>query len=470
MGIPNVGAGQIAINFGMTGPNFTTVSACATGGHAIGESSETIRRGDADVMIAGGAEAGIYEPMVGGFAAMRALSTRNEDPEGASRPFDKGRDGFVISEGCGVVVLEALEHAEARGVPILAELTGYGATADASHITLPAPGGIGAVRAARRALEKAGMSADEIDHVNAHATSTPEGDKAELQALRTIFGERAGEVRDHRQQVDGGTHPRRGRCDRSGVHDPRDARRLRAADDQPRGSRRGGRGPRPDAERRCAPGHADRAQQLVRVRWPEHRPRVPPVGRMTDDQLPTNGSIEPVLEPEPAALEPAAVAEPEAVEPVAAAESAADADLLALIDRLAGLLERSDLTELEVEAGGTGLVLRKPVAVAAAAVAAAAPVVEVAAQAAAAAPELPPARPAVSAPLTGIFYASPAPGSAPYVQVGGEVAVGQVIGLIEAMKLFNEIKSDLAGRVVKVVAESGALVKAKQPLIEVEPL
>ena len=194
MGIPNTGAGQIAINFGMTGPNFTTVSACATGGHAIGESSETIRRGDADVMIAGGAEAGIYEPMVGGFASMRALSTRNDDPAGSSRPFDKGRDGFVISEGCGVVVLEALEHAEARGVPILAELIGYGATADASHITLPAPGGIGAVKAARRALEKAGISANDVDHVNAHATSTPEGDKAELQALRTIFGDRAGEV------------------------------------------------------------------------------------------------------------------------------------------------------------------------------------------------------------------------------------------------------------------------------------
>ena len=194
MGIPNVGAGQVAINFGMTGPNFTTVSACATGGHAIGEATETIIRGDADVMIAGGTEAGIYEPMVGGFAAMRALSTRNDDPEGASRPFDKGRDGFVIGEGCGVVVLEALEHAEARGATIFAEVCGYGATADASHITLPAPGGIGAVRAARRALEKAGMSPDQIDHVNAHATSTPEGDKAELQAIRTIFGDRAGEV------------------------------------------------------------------------------------------------------------------------------------------------------------------------------------------------------------------------------------------------------------------------------------
>ncbi len=194
MGIPNVGAGQIAISFGMTGPNFTTVSACATGGHAIGEASETIRRGDADVMIAGGTEAGIYEPLVGGFAAMRALSTRNDDPEGASRPFDKGRDGFVPGEGAGVLVLEDLEHARARGVPILAELISYGATADASHITLPSPGGIGAVRAARRALDKAGIAVDEIDHVNAHATSTPEGDKAELQSIRTIFGERAGEV------------------------------------------------------------------------------------------------------------------------------------------------------------------------------------------------------------------------------------------------------------------------------------
>ena len=190
-GIPNVGAGQIAISFGMTGPNFTTVSACATGGHAIGESWETIRRGDAEVMIAGGSEAGSYEALVGGFAAMRALSQRNDDPEGASRPFDQGRDGFVIGEGAGVIVLEALEHAEARGAEPLAELVGYGATADASHITLPAPGGIGAVRAARRALEKAGLQPNQIDHVNAHATSTPEGDKAELQAIRTIMGDAA---------------------------------------------------------------------------------------------------------------------------------------------------------------------------------------------------------------------------------------------------------------------------------------
>ncbi|HEY0443082.1 MAG TPA: beta-ketoacyl-ACP synthase II [Candidatus Limnocylindrales bacterium] len=194
MGIPNVGAGQVAISFGMTGPNFTTVSACATGGHAIGEAWETIRRGDADVMVAGGAEAAIYEALIGGFCAMRALSTRNDDPEAASRPFDKGRDGFVIGEGAGVLFLELLEHADARGVEPIAEIVGYGATADASHITLPAPGGIGAVRAARRALEKAGMAPSEIDHVNAHATSTAEGDRAELQAIRTIFGDHAPKV------------------------------------------------------------------------------------------------------------------------------------------------------------------------------------------------------------------------------------------------------------------------------------
>ena len=194
MGIGNIAAGQVAIVSGAVGPNFATVSACATGGHALGEAWETIRRGDADLMLAGGVEAGIHEATVGGFAAMKALSTRNDDPAGASRPFDKGRDGFVIGEGCGVVVLEALEHAEARGAAPLAELVGYGATADASHITLPAPGGIGAVRAALRALEKAGIDPAEVEHVNAHATSTQPGDLAELQAIRAIFGARAPEV------------------------------------------------------------------------------------------------------------------------------------------------------------------------------------------------------------------------------------------------------------------------------------
>jgi 3-oxoacyl-[acyl-carrier-protein] synthase II len=194
MGIANVGAGQIAITFGPMGPNFATVSACATGAHAIGEAWETIRRDDADIMLAGGAEAAIHEAVLGGFASMKALSTRNDDPPRASRPFDRDRDGFVMGEGAAVLVLEALEHAERRGAEPLAELIGYGATADASHITLPAPGGIGAVRAARRALEKAGVTADEIDHVNAHATSTPEGDLAELQGMRTLFGDRVGAV------------------------------------------------------------------------------------------------------------------------------------------------------------------------------------------------------------------------------------------------------------------------------------
>jgi 3-oxoacyl-[acyl-carrier-protein] synthase II len=189
MSIVNVGSGQVAIAFGMLGPNFAIVSACATGAHAIGEAWETIRRDDADIMLAGGSEAAIHEAVVGGFAAMRALSTRNDDPEGASRPFDTGRDGFVMGEGAGMLVLEELAHAEARGAEPLAELVGYGATADASHITLPAPGGIGAVRAGRRALEKAGMSPEDLDHVNAHATSTPEGDGTELQALATLLGE-----------------------------------------------------------------------------------------------------------------------------------------------------------------------------------------------------------------------------------------------------------------------------------------
>jgi 3-oxoacyl-[acyl-carrier-protein] synthase II len=191
MGIANVGAGQVAIAFGPLGPNFAIVSACATGAHAIGEAWETIRRDDADVMLAGGTEAAIHEAVVGGFASMKALSTRNSDPPGASRPFDRDRDGFVIAEGAALLVLEALESAEARGAEPLAEIVGYGATADASHITLPAPGGIGAVRAARRALEKAGLTPDAIDHVNAHATSTPEGDGAVLEGLRTLLGEHA---------------------------------------------------------------------------------------------------------------------------------------------------------------------------------------------------------------------------------------------------------------------------------------
>ena len=194
MAIPNMAAGQAAIFFGALGPNYALASACATGGHVVGEAWEIIRRGDAEMMLAGSAEAAIWEPLVAGFAAMRALSTRNDDPASASRPFDRDRDGFVIGEGAGVLVLETLARALDRGAQPLGEVVGYGATADASHVTLPAPGGVGALRAVRRALEKARLTVDDVEHVNAHATSTHEGDSTELEMLRGLFGDRAGEV------------------------------------------------------------------------------------------------------------------------------------------------------------------------------------------------------------------------------------------------------------------------------------
>jgi 3-oxoacyl-[acyl-carrier-protein] synthase II len=194
MAIGNMAAGQVAISFNAKGPCFSTTSACASAGHAIGEAAEMILRGDAETAWAGGAEATVYEATVGGFAAMRALSTRNDDPAGASRPFDSGRDGFVLAEGAGMVVLEELGHARARGARIIAELCGYAASADASHITAPAPGGEGALRASRRALHKAGIGTEEIDVVSAHATSTPAGDMEELAAIRSLLGERAPQV------------------------------------------------------------------------------------------------------------------------------------------------------------------------------------------------------------------------------------------------------------------------------------
>jgi 3-oxoacyl-[acyl-carrier-protein] synthase II len=194
MAIGNMAAGQVAISFNARGPNFSATSACASAGHAIGEAAEMNIRGDAETAWAGGAEATVYEATLGGFAAMRALSTRNDDPAAASRPFDSGRDGFVLAEGAGMLVLEELGHARARGARILAELCGYAASADASHITAPAPGGVGALRAARRALHKAGIPATDIDLVSAHATSTPAGDMEELAAIRSLLGEVAPRV------------------------------------------------------------------------------------------------------------------------------------------------------------------------------------------------------------------------------------------------------------------------------------
>ena len=190
--IPDMAAGYVAIYANARGPNYATVSACSSANHAIGDSMNIIRRGDADIMIAGGAEAGIGEIPVAAFSAMRALSTkRNDDPEGASRPFDAERDGFVMGDGAGMLVLEALDHALARGATIHAEVVGYGATDDASHITLPAPGGRGAVESMRVAIADAGLTTDDIDYINAHGTSTPPNDRSETAAIKTLFGEGA---------------------------------------------------------------------------------------------------------------------------------------------------------------------------------------------------------------------------------------------------------------------------------------
>jgi 3-oxoacyl-[acyl-carrier-protein] synthase II len=190
--IPDMIAGFVAIQANVRGPNYATVSACSSSNHAIGSAFEIIRRGDADVMIAGGAEAGIGEIPVAAFSAMRALSTRrNDDPEAASRPFDAERDGFVIADGAGILVLEALDHALARGARIHAEMVGYGASDDASHITLPAPGGRGAAASMRLALADAGLGTEQIDYINAHGTSTPPNDRSETAAIKTVFGEHA---------------------------------------------------------------------------------------------------------------------------------------------------------------------------------------------------------------------------------------------------------------------------------------
>lgn len=187
-------AGMVSIKLGAKGPNYSVVSACATAGHCIGEAAEVIKRGDAKVMIAGGAEAGIVPIGIAAFDAMRALSTRNDEPTRASRPFDRDRDGFVMSEAGGVLVLEALSYAQARGARIYGELAGYAATGDAYHITSPPDSGEGAIRSMRIALRKAGLSPRDVDYINAHATSTPNGDRAETAAIKAVFGPAAYDV------------------------------------------------------------------------------------------------------------------------------------------------------------------------------------------------------------------------------------------------------------------------------------
>src|SRR5882724_6889517 len=187
--ISNMASGLVSMYFNLRGPNFATCSACATANHALGEAWRTVKMGDARIMLAGGAEATILPIGIGGFCAMRAMSTRNEDPQHASRPFDKERDGFVMGEGAGVLALEELEHAKKRDAKIYCEIVGYGNTADANHMTAPAPEGEGAARCMRMALRNAGLSPGDISYINAHGTSTPQGDIAETQAIKSVFGE-----------------------------------------------------------------------------------------------------------------------------------------------------------------------------------------------------------------------------------------------------------------------------------------
>ncbi|MGO8697601.1 MAG: beta-ketoacyl-ACP synthase II [Limisphaerales bacterium] len=189
--ILNMGSGLFSMFHDLRGPNMATCSACATATHALGEAWRTIKMGDARVVFAGGSEAAIVPLGLGGFCAMRALSTRNDDPLHASRPFDRDRDGFVMGEGGGVVVLEELEHAKNRGARIYAELVGYGNTADAHHLTAPSPGGEGAARCMNNALRSAGMNPEEVSYINAHGTATPQGDVAETQAIKAVFGKHA---------------------------------------------------------------------------------------------------------------------------------------------------------------------------------------------------------------------------------------------------------------------------------------
>jgi 3-oxoacyl-[acyl-carrier-protein] synthase II len=188
--IINLAAGHVSMRLGAKGPNEATATACTTSAHSIGDSFRIIQHNDADVMIAGGSEAAITQMGVGGFAAMRALSVRNDDPQTASRPWDKDRDGFVMGEGAGILVLEELEHAQRRGAPILAEVAGYGMSGDAYHMTQPAPEHEGGFRVMRNAARDAGISPDKVDYVNAHGTSTPIGDTLEAHAIRNFFGER----------------------------------------------------------------------------------------------------------------------------------------------------------------------------------------------------------------------------------------------------------------------------------------
>ena len=273
--MPNMAAGWVSMELGLRGPVTAPCTACAASAMALGDGYDAIRLGRADVMLCGGSEAGVTPLAVAGFAAMRALSRRNDDPTRASRPFDAGRDGFVMGEGAAVLVLEEREHALARGATIHAELAGYGVSSDSHHVTEPDPAGAGQARAVFAALADAGVEPADVDYINAHASSTPLGDALETAAIKLAFGEEKARSLPV-SSIKGATGPlsRRGGRGRGGGHRPRRAQRRRAADDQLRVGRPGVR-PRLRPERAATPTGGRRRQQQLRLRRPQRRRRLP---------------------------------------------------------------------------------------------------------------------------------------------------------------------------------------------------
>ncbi len=268
MFIADIAAGIVSMRFNAKGPNYATVSACATSAHAIGDAFRTIQYGDADIMITGGAEATVTPMAIGGFANMKALSERNDSPATASRPFDATRDGFVMGEGAGIVILEELEHARARGATIYAEIVGYGATGDAYHLTAPAPDGEGAQRAMKRAMRDAQLTPADVDYINAHGTSTPANDLNETQAIKAVFGEYAKSVNvSSTKSTTGHMLGAAGAVEFIVVHAGR-ARGNDPADDQLRTSRSRAR-PELHAERRRQARRDRRHKQQLWFRWPQ---------------------------------------------------------------------------------------------------------------------------------------------------------------------------------------------------------